>query len=397
MKRLLVSLLLVLVAVVLVFTASCGPGEEAAKTYKLAFLGPLTGPGAAWGIPVRNGMEMAAEEINQAGGIVVGGETYMIQIVAEDDKAAPEESVTAVQKLIYDEKVQYMWGPLTSTSALAVQPITEENRVVMTAPSSLIVGPEYPYSFSYISLTWIRAGIGYQWVKQNRPQVQRVALIAERNPTGEEVMEHTWEIAEALGMEVVASEYYEVGTTDFTPILTKIVAKNPDLLDTGTASAGPVALMVKQGRELGYEGLFYTTYQPPAEVLAAAAGLENAEGLIAAGGPNYQKGTPEEQAFYHKYVERFGEEAWGEAADLGRSWVEWITSVFEEVDSFDPDVVVEAWSQSEFENPVTGARSRFGGEETYGIRRVYEHDRQWINIFQDGEWELDAVVMREEW
>ncbi len=397
MKRLLASLLLVLMAIVLVFSASCAGGEEAAKTYKLGMICPLTGPAGSWGIPIKNGMEMAVEEVNQAGGIVVGGETYLIEVVLVDDKAAPEESVTAAQKLIFDEKVQYIWGPLTVACARAVQPITEENRVLIWTPSSTVAGPEYPYTFSFLPAGEVRASLGYQWLEQNRPEVQRVAIIAEHTPSGEDLMEATREAAEAQGMEVVAIAEYELGTTDFTPVLTKIVAANPDLIDTGSASAGPCALMVKQGRELGYEGLFYTSYQPAAEVLAVAAGVENVEGLIAVGGPIYQEGTPEQRAFYQKYVERYGEEAWMESVIYGYRYIKWLPSIFEEVDSFDPDVVAEAWGQSEYDDPVTGARLRFGGEETLGIRRVFERDRQWVSIFHDGKWELDTVQMWEEW
>ncbi len=394
MKRWLASLVFVLMAVALVFTASCGPGEEAAKTYKLGYLGPLTGPAAYGGIPIRDGMEMAAEEINEAGGIVVGGETYMLQIVAADDKMLAEGSVTAVQQLIYEEKVQYIWGPIGSSCALAVQPITEENRVVIFTMSLAAPGPEYPYTFSYLSSAADRAKVGYQWLKENHPEVERAASIAERNPTGEAVRESARAAAEAQGMEVVAAEYYELGTTDFTPFLTKVLAKNPDLIDPCSAPAGPCALIIKQAREMGYEGLFYTSYQPQAEVLVVGAGMENAEGLIACGGPIYQTGTPEQRAFYQKYVDKYGEEAWYESVSLGYGWVKWIGPIFEEVDSFDPDLVVEALANSERKDEITGATVRFG-EETYGIRREYQLDREWINVFRNGEWEHIAIVERE--
>ncbi len=394
MKRWLASLVFVLMAVVLFFTASCGPGEEAAKTYKLGYLGPLTGPAAYAGIPIKNGMEMAAEEINEAGGIVVGGETYMLQIVAGDDKYLAEEAVTAVQKLIYGEKVQYIWGPIGSACALAVRPITEENRVVIFAVSEAAPGLEYPYTFSYLSSTTARAEVGYQWLKENRPEIERVALVSDHTPTGEAALEASRAGAEAQGMEVVAVEYYELGTADFTPFLTKVLAGDPDLIDTCATVGGPLSLVIKQAREMGYEGLFYTSYQPGAEVLVVGAGMENAEGVIACGGPIYQTGTPEQRAFYQKYVDKYGEETWYEAVSLGYGWVHWIGPIFEEVDSFDPDLVVEALANSERKDEITGASVRFG-EGPYGIRREYQLDREWINVFRNGEWEHIAIVERE--
>ncbi len=390
MKKWLAGLLVVLISVVLAFTASCGPGEGEANTYKLGYLGPLTGPAASWGIPIKNGMEMAAEEINDAGGIVVAGETYMLQIVAADDRFVPEGAVTAVQKLIYDDKIQYIWGPIGSACALAVQPITEENRVAIFAISSDALGPEHPYTFSYLSSPTARAEVGYPWLKQNRPEVQRVALMAEHTPTGEAALEGARVGAEGQGLEVVAAEYFEPGITDFAPLLTRMLAKNPDVIDPSSTPAGPFSLIVKQAREMGYEGLFYTSYQPAEEVLVVGAGAENAEGIIAAGGPVYPKGTPEQQAFYQKYIEKYGKEVWQEAVSLGYRWVYWTTLIFEQVDSFDPDLVVEALAESEFEGIV--ATYRFGGEETYGIAREVEGNQTYLNIFHNGEWEPLAII-----
>lgn len=393
MRNWLLSLLLVLMAVVLAFTASCGPGEGAAKTYKLGFLGPLTGPGAPWYLPMVYGGEIAAEEINEAGGIVVGGETYMIQITPADDKVSPEESVTAAQKLVFDEKVQYIFGPIGSTCALAVRPVTEENHVAIFAladPDTLEVSPEYPYTFAYLERGDVFAGAGYGWLKESHPEVKRVATLTVRSTDGEAYHWRAVSAIEAQGMEVVASEFYESGTIEFSPFLTRILAEDPDVIDVSPASASHAGLIVKQAREMGYNGLCYSSYRMSGRVLGMAAGLENAEGFVTVSWPFMHVGTPEQRAFYQKFVDKYGEGVWDETAPHAYDWIYWITSIFEEVDSFDLEVVLPALEEREFEG-LTGL-NRWVGEEEFGIARERYRSPLYVVVFHDGEWEVVAIV-----
>ncbi len=393
MKRWLVSLVLVLVAVVLAFSAACGPGGEAGKTYKLGFLGPLTGPAQAWIVPMHRGIEMAIDEINEAGGIVVGGETYMFELAAADDRYSAEQSVTAVQKLVYDEKVDYIFGPIGSTCGAAVRPITEENGVVIfvgtPAGDEFPIGPEYPYSFAYGDSLEIRINSNYQWLVENRPEVETVAHIGPHSPGGESVQQYVRDEAEARGIEVVATELAESGTVDFAPHLTSMLAKNPDLIDCSGTSVGPIGLIVKQARQMGYEGLFMSAPYPNAAALRATAG-EYAEGFIGTGTPLAEKGNPEQRAFYDRYVDLHGAEAWGAGALWGYDWVYWMAQVFEQADSFDPDVVVSALEGSEIEALV--GKMWFSGAEEWGIDHQRIVSPVAVLIFQNGEWEPLASI-----
>ncbi len=396
MKRWLVSVWLVLMALVLVFTASCGPGEEG-RTYKLGFIGPLTGPAAPWFLPFMGGAEMAVDEINEQGGIVIGGQRYALQIVVADDKVQPEESVTAVQKLIFDEKVEYIFGPIGTSCAMAVRPITEENHVVLfaatTAGPSFPLGPEYPYTFAFLSAPQFIADAGYQWLAENHPAVKRVALISGHTTSGEEAQELASNAAEARGMEVVARELFEMGATDFTPFVTRMLAREPDLIDTTPSTPSSCALIVKQAREMGYAGLLFSCTPPEAAVLRVAAGVEYAEGFIGVSFAVWEKGTAEERAFYQRFVERYGKELWSDVAAGGYFWVHWMVQVFEEVDSFDVDVVVPAMEESKLE--MFGYTYRWTGEEEWGIPHERWGSHYFVRIFQDGEWEPVATIEME--
>lgn len=97
----------------------------------VGFIGPVTGPVAAYGIQANNGVKVAVDEINKNGG--VKGEKLVLKVF--DDAAEPKQGVSAANQLI-GEGIQYVIGPVTSNSALPVSNILEENGVLMITPSS---------------------------------------------------------------------------------------------------------------------------------------------------------------------------------------------------------------------------------------------------------------------
>ena len=394
MRRWLASLLLVMVAVILVFAASCGPEEGEVKTYKLGFLGPLTGPAAPWILPMYYGIEMALNDINQAGGIVIGGETYMLELAHADDMYSAEQSVTAVQKLIYDDKVEYIYGPIGPACGLAVRPITEDNGVVIfvgtSATDDFPIGLDYPYTFTYLDPFTFRISSGYQWIEENHPEVTRVAHIAANTTDGQGAQERVMEQTEARGMELVAAELYDPAAVDFVPYLTVITANDPQLIDCSGVSSYLIGLVVKEARQMGYEGLLMAAPYPSGALFGSIAGVENAEGFIGIGTPLAAKGSPEQRDFYQVFVAEYGEENWGGGAMWGYDWAYWMVQAFEQADSFAPELVVAALEGSQFQG-VQGTLW-FGGAEEWGVDHQRIASPICVVMFQNGDWEpVDCI------
>src|SRR5262249_24096916 len=84
---------------------------------------------------------------------------------------------------------------------------------------------------------------------EKHPQVKRVALISPNDTSGKDTNTAVVKALKGLGFEVAADEYYERGTKDFYPILTKMLATKPDMLDVAAAPAGEGGLLLKQGRQ----------------------------------------------------------------------------------------------------------------------------------------------------
>ncbi|HEV7680680.1 MAG TPA: ABC transporter substrate-binding protein, partial [Pyrinomonadaceae bacterium] len=134
MKRLLLSLLLI---ASMVFTFACerkgGPGAGGLTgPIVVGYYGDLTGRTSNFGQSTKRGVEMAADEINKAGGI----NGRQITILSEDDEGRPEKAATVVTKLINQDRVIALLGEVASGNTLAAAPKAQAAQVPMISPSS---------------------------------------------------------------------------------------------------------------------------------------------------------------------------------------------------------------------------------------------------------------------
>src|SRR5678816_207420 len=123
---------------------NAGPGDTG-DTIKVGVYGDLTGQTSSFGQSTKNGVELAVEEINAAGG--VNGKK--IQLLIEDDQGRPEQAKTVVSKLINQDKVQAILGEVASTNSLAAAPVAQEAKIPMITPSS--TNPKVTETGDYIS------------------------------------------------------------------------------------------------------------------------------------------------------------------------------------------------------------------------------------------------------
>src|SRR3954447_5235999 len=121
---------MLLVAAALI-AATCAPNNEN-KDILVGEYGSLTGSEATFGQSTHNGITLAVEEINAAGGI--GGRK--IRVITEDDQSKAEEAANAVTKLISSNDVSAIIGEVASSNSLAAAPICQQNKVPMITPSS---------------------------------------------------------------------------------------------------------------------------------------------------------------------------------------------------------------------------------------------------------------------
>lgn len=299
------------------------PGTSGARAYAqdltIAVAGPMTGSYAQYGKFMRTNAELAVEQVNAAGGI----NGRKVRLVVEDDAMDPKQAPVVAQRLSLDPNVLAVIGHFSSTTCLAAVPIYNRHKLVVMSPSA--TSPDLTGSSPY----WFRG------VVTDKEVVRQLATYA-----AEKVKPKTVAIlyAQAAGaitqaeamkeflpkeIKVVLYEPHEIGTKDFTAVLTKVVAASPDIVFAPVYIAEGAAI-VRQAREMGYKGVMMGTdamYTPELVTLAGAA----SEGFLVPAFFHPSDPRPAAQTYVKSYKAKAGElpEAYGaNSYDIARLFFE---------------------------------------------------------------------------
>jgi branched-chain amino acid transport system substrate-binding protein len=281
-KKTLLCLLGLLTVLALVALA-CGGGDggDDEGPFRVGVMESVTGAGETYGVMAVQAKQMAVDEINAAGGI----NGRMLEIIVEDEKCNAQDSITAYKKLTEVDGVKIILGTSCSGAMLGAAPLAEEDGVVIF--SGLATNPDIADAGDYIfrtSLNDALVGIdtgNAMWVDGHRT----MATITENTDYAEGVRRTTVDRFEELGGSVVAEEHYASDVTDFRTQLTKIIGEEPDALHVSAQSEFTGGTIIKQVRELGWEGPIYAeivAVGPTAQEIAGDA-ITGAKGIAAAG------------------------------------------------------------------------------------------------------------------
>jgi len=182
MKRSIVILLSSVFISIFMASSNC----LAAEKLRIATLSPISGAAASWGIAVLRGCELAAEKINNEGGVKIGNDWYLIELVKGDTKANPDAALSEVNRLIFKEKVKYIVGPNVSSSTLAILPVTEKEKVLVASfsYSSEVLGKDRKYSFRLYPAGREYMSAIFTYIREHRPEIKKVALIGPNDQSG---------------------------------------------------------------------------------------------------------------------------------------------------------------------------------------------------------------------
>ena len=245
-----VSVLIVMAAVAF----SCGGGESAEEeVYRVGVLESLTGLGETYGTVANNAKQMAADEINAAGGI----NGKKLELVVEDSKCNAQDAITAYNKLTDVENVKIVLGPSCSAAMLGVAPLAEKDGNILF--SGVAVHPDIAHAGDYIFRNAINGekngtGLGNLMWDEG---IRFVATLNESTDYAEGARLTTVEQFKKRGGEVTAEERYTSDSTDFRAPLTKLMNSSPDAIFIAAQAEFSGGTAIKQLRELGYQGPIY--------------------------------------------------------------------------------------------------------------------------------------------
>jgi branched-chain amino acid transport system substrate-binding protein len=226
---------------------------EAQEPIRIGASLSLTGTYAALGQNQQRGYQLCAKHVNEKGGVL----GRKVEFAFYDDRSDPATGVRLYEKLITQDKVDAIMGPYSSAITEAVANVNEKYKMPMVAPMASTTaifrkGRKFIFMVQSPAEVYLEGLIDLA----ARRGLKTVAIINEDTLFPKATVQGTIELAKQKGLQVVFVEAYPKGNTDFSAILTKVRAANPDVLGAATYFDDAVAI-TRQMKELNVNPKMY--------------------------------------------------------------------------------------------------------------------------------------------
>lgn len=320
--------------------------------------GPLTGPNASYGTSVKQGAEIAIQEINNAGGVTVGDTTYTLALAFEDDEATEDKAIQAYNTLM-DQGIQVLMGGTTSGATIAITDLTAEDGILQITPSGS--APEciqYDNAFR-ICFSDPEQGVAMADYAVDVLGYTKIAVIYDNaSDYSAGIAEAFEEEIAAKGAEIVASESFTTGDTDFNTQLTKIKGTDAEVIFI-PAYYQDVTYITKQASDMGME-LPFIGSDGWDGVLATVSDPATVEGAIFASPFCAAVDEPNVVAFVEAYEAAYSATPDQFAADAYDA-IYTIKAAMEQAGSIESEDLIAAMTQITV-NGLTGESITFSAE-----------------------------------
>jgi branched-chain amino acid transport system substrate-binding protein len=244
---------LLLAAAAAVLVLAPAPSSLAQAPIRIGASLSLTGTYAALGLNQQRGYQLCARQVNDKGGVL----GRKIEFVFYDDQSQPATGVRLYERLITQDRVELIMGPYSSAISEAVANVNEKYKMPMIAPMASTTSI-FKKGRKFIFMVQSPAEVYLEGLidAAAKKGLKTVALINEDTLFPKATVQGTIELAKKKGLQVVFVEAYPKGNTDFSAILTKLRAANPDVLGAATYFDDAVAI-TRQMRELNFNPKMY--------------------------------------------------------------------------------------------------------------------------------------------
>jgi len=331
---------------------------------KIGYQGSLTGVGAYTCINIAMGMKVAAEEINEAGGVL----GYSIEIVPLDDAGDPSQAAASAHLLCDDPLVVAADSACMSGEIIPSEPIYDACRMPVVTLNSNPQVTELGYDnvFQYgLNDTMVPLGLAdYLYEVKG---FRTIAIAHDKRMWGEGVANNFKKRCEDLGMTVTSFQGIDPESTDFSPLITKIMAEDPEVFYYGGRTEG--ALIVRQMKELGAPQFFAGGELTSAEWVAAAG--DAAIGALTSTVAPHRELNAKVTAYWDSFTEKYGvePEPWTIYYYDG---VYMLKEAIERAGSIDREAIIEALRDTDYDGVIQRYQFRPDGKVVEGSVFVYE-------------------------
>ncbi len=220
-----------LLGIAMVFFIILGSGCEKDQAIKIGVAGPHSGDLAPYGIPPKDAVMLAADKINEAGGVL----GRKVQIVAEDDVCKPEVATNVASKMVAEEVVAVI-GHVCSGATIAAMGVYRDNNIPVVSPSAtnpdITLKGENPLFFRTIPHDAAQAILQSKFIAEYL-KAKRVAVVHDKGDYGKGLANLVREGLEKRGIDIILYEGVTPGAVDYSALIRKIAKENPDVVAFG--------------------------------------------------------------------------------------------------------------------------------------------------------------------
>ena len=202
----------------------------AEDTITIGFTASQTGPLNVDSLGQQRGYEFWRDEVNAAGGIKVGGKSYKVNFVSYDDQSVGGRVQQLYTRLVVQDKADFLFSPYSSGLTAPATVISEQYGKVMIVSGG---AEEKPFLLGNKHLFMVITSAGHylsgavEALKAKNPQA-KIAMVYSDDPFSKTVLASAAQQAKDAGLDIVMNESYAPTTTDFGPIVNKIISSNAD-------------------------------------------------------------------------------------------------------------------------------------------------------------------------
>ncbi|KAF0112410.1 MAG: branched-chain amino acid transport system substrate-binding protein [Chloroflexi bacterium] len=301
-----------LILIFSILLSACTGGAGQAKTIKVGVIAELTGDIPAVGASCKNAAEMAVQQINDAGGLDVGGTKYMVELYIEDNAGKADQSASSAQKLITQQNVVAIIGPNASRYAIPASEIAESSKVVLISPWSTNpkttlnanTNESKKYVFRAAFIDPFQGRVVAKFALDNLNAKKAAVLYDVASEYNKGIAEFFKSTYEENGGTVVAFETYTTGDKDFSAQLTKIKEAGPEVIFLPNYYS-EVPLQIQQAHRLGIDVPFLGSDSWGSTELITLCGSD-CEGYYFSTHYAADAATPEATKFIEAYKAKYG-------------------------------------------------------------------------------------------
>lgn len=341
------------------------PGAFAQDTITIALAGPTTGPVTQYGTMQNLGAEMAAEQLNAAGGM--NGKQIVTKIY--DDACEPKQAVSVANRIVNDG-VSFVVGHLCSSSTLPAAEIYDEEGIVMITPASTdpnLTQKGYTTIFRTIGTDAQSAPTSAKYIA-DVIKPKHIAVLHDKQQYGQGLAEGVRDGLKAAGYEVDVFEGVNQGQTDFSALITKLKQGGVDLVYWGGYHP-ELGLIIRQGADQGFTPTYIGADGIDNPDIFAIAG-EAAEGILVTVPVNFSD-DPKNADLIQAFKDQ-GKDPSGPFVLPGYTALQVIVDAANNAGSDDPEAVAEAIHSGTFDTPIGEISYQENGDLNNFVSVVYE-------------------------